>query len=259
VFGPADVGVFSVCGVVGVPWRAVRSENPFGGCAACGTRKHSRMRSKTVFLILGVMLAFFSARAENKAYDSAINKATKALAVGNFAEADKQADAAEKIEPSSAQTANLRGVISVQKKDYDGAVNRFTQAIAADEKFYPAKLNLADVLLLQSKYADARSRYEELQQIDPKSELLQFKIVVTDVLDNREPQALELINQMTFPGTTPAYYFARAAVLLKNSREKEAQQYFTNARKYYDEQQCTYFVRFLQQNGLAKPAPKRTP
>ena len=215
----------------------------------------NRMRAKTVSLVLSLMLAFSSVHAENKAYDTAINKATKALGAGNFAEADKQADVAEKIDPSSAQTANLRGVIAVQKKDYDSAVNRFTQAIAADEKFYPAKLNLADVLLLQSKYADARSRYEELQQLDPKSELLQFKIVVTDLLDNRESQALELINQMTFPGVTPAYYFARAAVLLKNSREKQAQQYFTNARKYYDEQQCAYFVRFLQQNGFAKRTP----
>jgi len=112
------------------------------------------------------------------------------------------------------------------------------------------------VFLLQGKYADARARYEELQQVDPKSELLQFKIVVTDVLDDRQSQAAQLINDMTFPGTTPAYYFARAAVLLKQSQEKEAQQYFTNARKYYDEQQCAYFMRFLQQNGLAKPVAK---
>ncbi len=131
-----------------------------------------------------------------------------------------------------------------------------TEAIAADEKFYPAKLNLADVLLLQGKWADARTRYEELQRVDPKSELLQFKIVVADVLDDRQLQAIELINDMTFPGNTPAYYFARAAVLLKQSQEKEAQQYFANARKYYDEQQCAYFLRFLQQNGLAKPGTK---
>jgi hypothetical protein len=79
---------------------------------------------------------------------------------------------------------------------------------------------------------------------------------VTDVLDNRQSQAAQLINDMTFPGTTPAYYFARAAVLLKQLQEKQAQQYFTNARKYYDEQQCAYFMRFLQQNGLAKAATK---
>jgi tetratricopeptide (TPR) repeat protein len=219
---------------------------------ASGGRRQFTMHVKALCTIFGCIAAFSSVLADNKAYDAAIKKATQALGAGNLAEADKQADAAAKLEPASAQTANLRGVIAVQKKQYDAAASRFAQAIAADDGFYPAKLNLADVLLLQGKYADARARYEELQQIDPKSELLQFKIVVADVLDDRQFQAIQLINDMTFPGNTPAYYFARAAVLLKQSQEKEAQQYFTNARKYYDEQQCGYFLRFLQQNGLAK-------
>jgi Flp pilus assembly protein TadD len=212
------------------------------------------MRMKMLLVIVGSFTVFSSVFAENKAYETAINKATQALAAGNIAEADKQADVAAKLEPAGAQTANLRGVIAVQKRDYEEGASRFNQAIAADEKFYPAKLNLADLLLLQGKYSDARTRYQELQQLDPKSEVLQFKIVVADVLDGQESQAVQLINQMTFPGNTPAYYFARAAVLLKNSQEKGAQQYFGNARKYYDEQQCAYFIHFLRQNGLEKSA-----
>jgi tetratricopeptide (TPR) repeat protein len=214
------------------------------------------MSVRTFWILLGAIVAFSPLLATDKAYDAAIKKATQALGAGNLAEADKQADLAAKLDPASAQTANLRGVIAVQRKEYENAVSRFTEAIAADEKFYPAKLNLADVLLLQGKWADARTRYEELQRVDPKSELLQFKIVVADVLDDRQFQADQLINDMTFPGNTPAYYFARAAVLLKQSQEKEAQQYFANARKYYDEQQCAYFLRFLQQNGLAKRGAK---
>jgi tetratricopeptide (TPR) repeat protein len=214
------------------------------------------MSVRTFWIMLGTMVAFSPMLASDKDYDTAIKKATQALGAGNLAEADKQADVAAKLDPASAQTANLRGVIAVQRKEYENAVSRFTEAIAADEKFYPAKLNLADVLLLQGKWADARTRYEELQQVDPKSELLQFKIVVADVLDDRQFQANQLINDMTFPGNTPAYYFARAAVLLKQSQDKEAQQYFANARKYYDEQQCAYFMRFLQQNRLAKPGTK---
>jgi Tfp pilus assembly protein PilF len=212
---------------------------------------------RALWILLWSVMAFSPIFAGEKAYEAAIRKATQALGAGNLAEADKQADIAAKLEPASAQTANLRGVIAVQRKEYENAANHFTQAIAADEKFYPAKLNLADVLLLQGKWGDARARYEELQQIDSKSELLQFKIVVADVLGDRQFQAAQLINDMTFPGSTPAYYFARAAVLLKQSQEKEAQQYFTNARKYYDEQQCAYYLRFLQQNGLVKPATKQ--
>jgi tetratricopeptide (TPR) repeat protein len=208
------------------------------------------MRTRKFWIILVWIIVASSSLAENKAYDTAINKATQALVAGNMAEADKQVAAAAKLEPDNAQTSNLQGIIAVQKKDYDSAVKHFTQAITADEKFYPAKLNLADALLLQGKYADARERYQELQQVDAKSELLQFKIVVTDVLDNQGSQAVQRIATMTFPGNTPAYYFARVAVLLKNGQEKEAQQYIATAHKYYDEQQCAYYVRFLQQNGL---------
>jgi tetratricopeptide (TPR) repeat protein len=214
------------------------------------------MSVRTFWILFGSIVAFSPMLAGDKAYDAAIKKAAQALGAGNLAEADKQADVAAKLDPASAQTANLRGVIAAQRKQYEDAASRFTEAIAADGKFYPAKLNLADLLLLQGKWADARTRYEELQRVDPKSEVLQFKIVVADVLDGRQVQANQLINDMTFPGNTPAYYFARAAVLLKQSQEKEAQQYFTNARKYYDEQQCAYFMRFLQQNGLTKPGTK---
>jgi tetratricopeptide (TPR) repeat protein len=214
------------------------------------------MHKTKVWIILVWLAAVTPLFAENKAYDAAVNKAVQALASGNMAEADKQADAAAKLDPNSAQTANLRGVIAVQKKDYDSAIQYFTRAIATDEKFYPAKLNLADAFLLQGKYADARLRYQELQQLDAKSELLQFKIVVADVLDNQEAQATQRINEMTFPGNTPAYYFARAALLFKDRKDKEAQKYVATARKYYDEQQCAYYVRFLEQNGLGKVSKK---
>src|SRR3954467_15937167 len=126
---------------------------------------------KAFLIMLSLIVAFSSVSAENKAFETALKKATQALGAGNFAEADKQAAVAAKLEPASAQTANLRGVIAAQKKEYEDAANRFTEAIAADEQFYPAKLNLGDVLVLQGKYADARMRYQELQQVDPKSEL----------------------------------------------------------------------------------------
>src|SRR5258708_16478732 len=154
------------------------------------TVKPMTMSVRTFWILLGSVVAFSPMLADDKAYDAAIKQASQAFGAGNLAEADKQVDVAAKIEPASAQTANLRGVIAVQRKEYEDAASRFTEAIAADEKFYPAKLNLADVLLLQRKWADARTRYEELQRIDPKSELLQFKIVVADVLDDRQFQAI---------------------------------------------------------------------
>src|SRR5260370_1960337 len=113
------------------------------------------MEVRRFWILFSSVVAFSPALAGDKGYDAAIKKATQALRAGNLAEADKQADVAAKLEPASAQTANLRGVIAVQKKQYEDATGRFTQAIAADEKFYPAKLNLADGFLLLANYPHA--------------------------------------------------------------------------------------------------------
>src|SRR5258708_8804727 len=119
------------------------------------------MSVRMFWLLFSSFVAFSRALAGDKGYDAAIKKATQALKAGNLTEAGKQADVAAKLEPASAQTANLRGVIAVQKKKHEDAAGRFTEAIAADEKSYPAKLNLAAVLLLQGKYADHPALYDD--------------------------------------------------------------------------------------------------
>jgi hypothetical protein len=55
---------------------------------------------------------------------------------------------------------------------------------------------------------------------------------------------------MDFPGKTPAYYYARAAVWLKKGLSKDANQYSLNAHKYYTDPQCNYFVSVLREMGL---------
>src|SRR5438132_1557024 len=72
------------------------------------------MSVRTFWILLGSVVAFSPMLAEDKAYDAAIKKATQALGAGNLAEADKQVDVAAKIEPASAQTANLRGLNLVE-------------------------------------------------------------------------------------------------------------------------------------------------
>ncbi|HXO96906.1 MAG TPA: hypothetical protein VN857_09995, partial [Chthoniobacterales bacterium] len=89
------------------------------------------MSVRTFWILLGSIMTFSPMLAGDKAYDAAIKKATQALGAGNLAEADKQANVAAKLDPASAQTANLRGVIAVQRKEYKDAASRFTEAIAA--------------------------------------------------------------------------------------------------------------------------------
>jgi len=188
--------------------------------------------------------------AESKNYQTVITKASRDIAEGKLEDAVAQAALAQKLDPNNPETANLLGVIALQKKDYSEAVTQLNRAIARDPKFYAAKFNLADVLMIQGNYDQARAVLEELRQFDPNSEVVQFKVALTYILANQPEKASALIDEMQFPGKTPAYYYARAAFWLKRGLEKDAKQYSINAHKYYTNDECRYFVRVLQEMGF---------
>jgi hypothetical protein len=60
-----------------------------------------------------------------------------------------------------------------------------------------------------------------------------------------------MVDVMKFPGETPAYYYARAAIALKRGNKEGAQKYFENVKKYYSEEQCAYFALSLKDLDLA--------
>ena len=201
--------------------------------------------------LLGASLALADSKNETKKhYDAIVNKVSRDLADGKIDDAAADAKIAEKLDANNPETANLFGVVATKKKDYAEAVSQFNRAITEDPKFYTAKFNLADVLMLQGDYEQARSVLADLSQIDPKSEIVQFKFALSYVLANQTDEASSFIDEMDFPGKTPAYYYARAAVWLKKGLDKDANQYGVNAHKYYTDDQCKYFVSILREMGL---------
>ena len=201
--------------------------------------------------LLSGSLAFADSKNETKKqYEAIVNKVSRDLADGKIDDAAADAKVAEKLDANNPETANLFGVVASKKKDYAEAVSQFNRAITEDPKFYTAKFNLADVLMLQGDYEQARSVLADLSQIDPKSEIVQFKFALSYVLANQTDEASSFIDEMDFPGKTPAYYYARAAVWLKKGLDKDANQYSVNAHKYYTDDQCKYFVSILREMGL---------
>ena len=201
--------------------------------------------------LLSSSLALADSKNEaKKNYDAIITRASRDLADGKIDEAAADAQLAEKLDPTNPESANLLGIVASKKKDYAEAASQFNRALSENPKYYTAKFNLVDVLLLQGDYEQARSILADLSQIDPKSEVVQFKFALSFVLANETDQASAFIDEMEFPGKTPAYYYARAAVWLKKGLDKDANQYSVNAHKYYTDSQCKYFVSILQEMGL---------
>jgi len=229
--------------------------------ASCRPALPQRFPVPAVAALILLSLAFSAVNglAETKGLEAAVERANRELNQGKLNEAEKQVDAAQKLYPDKPEVWNLRGAIFLKQRRLDDAAEQFAKALQLDSKFYAAEFNLAQVFLLQNKFDDAQARFQDLQAVDPKSELLQFKVVLCTVLKGQADQASTLIDTMTFPGETPAYYYARAAALLKRAKQIEARQYLTNARKYYPDAQCAFFDQELKQVGLLTPAPKQSP
>jgi tetratricopeptide (TPR) repeat protein len=202
------------------------------------------------FLVTSSVAYAESKNEAKKSYDSVVNKASRDLTDGKVDDATKDAEQAEKLDPNNPETANLLGIVASKKKDYPEAISQFNRALTENPKFYTAKFNLVDVLLLKGDYDQARTMLADLSQIDPKSEVVQFKFALSYVLDGKTDDAMSFIDTMDFPGKTPAYYYARAAVWLKKGLIKDATQYSVNAHKYYTDGQCSYFVSVLREMGL---------
>jgi Flp pilus assembly protein TadD len=193
--------------------------------------------------------------ADQRSTNAAIERATSAFNQGKLEEAERQIDAAARAGSKKPEIPNLRGAILTSQKRYDEAAEQFNQALALDPKFYPAKFNLAEVKLLEGKYAEATQEYEALKEVDPESEVVDFKLVLCALLAGEQSKASAIADLMKFPGKTPAYYYARAAIAQRRGETEAAQKYFENVEKYYSEAQCRYFAQALKEIDLNSATP----
>jgi tetratricopeptide (TPR) repeat protein len=195
--------------------------------------------------------------ADQRTANAALERATNAFNQGKFEEAEKQIDAAARADSKKPDIPNLRGAIFARQKRYEEAAQQFNQALALDPAFYPAKLNIAEMKLLEGQYIEATHEYQALKETDPGSELVDFKLVLCALLTGELSKATGLADLMKFPGKTPAYYYARAAIALKRGEKERAQKYLENAKKYYSEEQCRYFTQSLKEIDLTSPIPSQ--
>jgi len=248
VSGGREIFELSLTRIFGSPLVSRRRRNRPGSFPSSGDG------ALWVSLLVSI-LAFFPqpGPARQRGADASFDSAVQAFNAGRLGDAERLADAAGEANPKRPDIWNLRGAIFARQKRYDQAVEQFNAALAIDPNFYQAKLNLAEVNLYQGKYAEAAKHYEELRKLDPDSELLQFKLILCALLSGDATRAATMADIMNFPGKTPAYYYARAAIALKRGNKESAQKYFSNVKRYYSEEQCAYFARSLKDLDLIDP------
>ncbi len=166
-------------------------------------------------------------------------KAERAFQQRDFEEALKSLELVESGRPNDPATMNLRGEILMEQGKLDEAEEAFQNAFKVDPKFKEAEYNLAQIPFKKREYAKARDRFEALFAATPggdknqAAQLIKYKIFMTLLLEGKEPEAKQMMDQFKFTGDTPALYYAQAAWEFKHDREDEGRDWVSSARKIY--------------------------
>lgn len=201
------------------------------------------------------------ASAANKLYPAAYIKAVgeviRAYRTHDWPLTLELLDKADKIHPPSPLTINTRGAIAIELKNFEDGARLCQEALKLDPKFYPARFNLAEIELVQGNYPEARKMFEKFVRENPKDELARFRVFLTFLLEKNYDDARRAIDQIPFPGSTPAYYYANASWEFAHDRATEAHKWLGRADWTFGAEKSATFADSLYEIGwIKRPAPK---
>jgi predicted Zn-dependent protease len=187
-----------------------------------------------------------------------LEKAKSNFNQGNFDVALAMLDQIDKTKSGDSEALDLRGSIYLEQGKFEEAKKAFRAATSSDSSRFPPRLHFADVLLREKKFTAARYEYNdlgELTNIQTHHEKLRYAILLTFLFEHNEDRAKAVLERITFPTESPAYYCAQAAWEFAHSRKSDAKQWLKSAAQMYDPKTVTWFARPLYDFGWTKEKP----
>ncbi len=147
----------------------------------------------------------------------------------------------------------LRGCIYAESNHQASAESIFKKTVLIAPTHPWARLNLAESQLSQKKYSDAENTLSILALSRPESEVVRFKLILSLALQKKFPSAEQELQYLEEHASTPAYYFAKAAIAFSRGDAVHGQDLVEQAKRNYSEAQTGYFYNSLvTQNWLPK-------
>ena len=186
--------------------------------------------------------------------------AAQELNAGHNREALAKLDAIEARQPDVAAAENLRGVAWMRLTEYRKAEAALRKAREIDPDFWEARFNLAEVSFLTENWTEARRRFSALLA-EPNehlqgatTDLVRFKIVLTCLLEGKEKLAAPFLEKLQSAAESPALYYAKAALALRQKDQHEAKGWMATAAKEFSPQLNKLFTEsFYEVGWLPKP------
>ena len=127
----------------------------------------------------------------------------------------------------------------MEQGKFDEAEAALREALADDSKFRGAEYDLAQISFKKGDYEKARDRFKALfaetlgNEKNQAAQLIKYKIFLTLLLQGKNADAQQLMDQFKFTGDTPALNYARAAWEYKHGQEDRGFDWIRSARKTY--------------------------
>jgi len=100
--------------------------------------------------------------------------------------------AAVDMYPKYAAAFNLLGLVEMNRHEPQAGINAFRNAIAADDKFTPAYLNLAKARMVQQRYPDAEDLLQKSLSIEPLDTTTMMYLANVYLYDGKYDQVTQL-------------------------------------------------------------------
>ena len=212
-----------------------------------------------VFLVLSSFAANVVAPTKSE-LEAMYAAAAQELKAGHYRDALQKLDALDARQPDMAAAQNLRGVAWMRLAEYRRAEAALRKAREIDPDFWEARFNLAEVPFLTRDWTEARRRFTALAA-EPNehlqgatSDLIQFKILLTFLLEGKEKMAAPVLAKIKASPKGPVLYYAQAALALANKNRPEAKAWMTTAAKEFSPQLNKLFAEsFYEVGWLPRP------
>ena len=209
-----------------------------------------RLLPAAVLFSASLAMAQISAPDAEEAKSLAVERVLADYETQRYDEALARLEALRDRHPNDPLILNLMGSVYIKKLNYQKAEKAFRQALDLEPGFFPAAYNLGELLLLQEKYALAREYYQTMRATDHRHELLQFKVALCDILAGETDRAKKVMNAIKYPGDSPAWYYAHAALEHKQGNTAKAREYIRGAKFVYCPEKTALFDETFQTIGI---------
>lgn len=195
------------------------------------------------------------ARSSNPEVQKLLAEAQNLQSRHRYFDALAKLDEAEKLDAKDPNIPNVRGAIFLVPalRRFDEAKVEFERALVLDKGALAPKFNLAELVYVEQKFAEAETAFAAIVKEYPKMplqvrHLVVFKLFVSKVKQDKFPEAEALLKEnFSFMDDTPAYYYAKAAMAFQRKNEPEAQDWLARAGVIFKPGETAAYVDSLME------------